>query len=378
MLYSRSKWPPGGCLPSISVFEIQIPPPTFLLMTIQLNTSMYGHDALQTSNMFYLNNSNPLFAVMTSLHPDFEHYEPPPAMTSLNGAIMKRLEINMSDPKTVERMYDTPLRDVIKGGKEMIVGQEGQWNIANGLADFINGMAIQISGKIPSQPDAGGAPLAATPDTPGKRANLGQVQAGGPHVPDQAPVPIPAPVPTQAPISSPMTPQTPNLNATGLGTPGNNSTIQCPKICIPAAPPKPKGDGQSFGPPKPKPIIPPAGMWTSGPFTPIENAINEQGAIISAGIQHGAIKSMNAQTDSFRKAVPIYDFYNIYNTGVCWGFYSPTGPQTVGCGSSAEWQDIDVAPRIQMMVNKLVSPNAKIVGPIGLGPNMEKFLATTR
>lgn len=284
---------------------------------------------------------------------------------------MKRLEINMSDPKTVERMYDTPLKDVIKGGKEMIVGQEGQWNIANGMADFINRMAMQMSGKMPPQPDAEGGP-----HTPGKRATLGQVlvpnQVAGPNVPLQAPVP------NQAPVSSPMAPQTPNLNATGLGTPGNNSTIQCPKNCLPAPPPKSKGDGQPFGPPKPKPIIPPAGTWTSGPFTPIENAINEHGAMISAGIQQGAIKSMNAQTDSFRKAVPIYDFYNIYNTGICWGFYSSTGPQTVSCGSSAEWRDFDVAPRIQVMVNKLVSPTAKIVGPIGLGPNMERFLATTR
>lgn len=92
------------------------------------------------------------------------------------------------------------------------------------------------------------------------------------------------------------------------------------------------------------------------------------------------MKAMNAQADGLRKNVPIYDFYNIYNSGVCWGFYKPTGPETVGCGSSAEWKDIDIAPRIKTMVGKFVSPTAgeRIVGPIGLGPNMEKFLATTR
>lgn len=335
---------------------------------------MYGHDALQSSNMFYLNNSNPMFAIMTSSRPDFEHFETPPAMKGLNDAIMKRLDINMSDPKIAKDIFDTPLKDVIKGGKDMINGEEGQWKIANGMADFINEMAMQMSRKMPPQPSAGGPSPDAAPHAPARRATPGEAL-----VPNQAAVPLQPPVLSQPPIFSPQAPQTPTLNVKGPGTPSNSSSI-CPKNCVPAPAKndRSKNDGQPFGPPKPKPTIPPPGEWASGSFTPLENAIKEHGPTISSGIKHGAIKAMNAQTESLRKTIPIYDFYNIYYTGVCWGFYKPTGPQTIGCGSSAEWKNIDLTPRIQTMLNNFVSPSAKIAGPIGLGHNMERFLATTR
>ncbi|TID12925.1 SCP-like extracellular protein [Venturia nashicola] len=381
---------------------------------LSFNTSMYGQDAMESSSLFYLNNSNPMFAVMTSVRPDFEHAETPPALKGMNDAIMKRLEINMSDPKTVKGIYDTPLKDIIGGAKSMLNGEEGQWKIANGMADFVKGMAMQMSGKMQPPPTAGGSlPAAAAPHRRSRRAttqaaapNQGAIpgqtsdpnQGAAPNqgaVPNQGAAPIQGAVPSQgvvslqapgpvqapalpdAPVSSPKVPQTPNLSVAGPGAPGNGPLI-CPKDCVP--PPKPKDDGQPFGPPKPKPIIPPPGEWATGPFVPLENAIKENGVIISGGIKHGAIKAMNAQAAAVRQNVPIYDYYNIYNTGICWGFYKPDGPQTVGCGSSADWHNIDLAPRIKTMVSKYVSPTAgaRIVGPIGLGPNMEKFLATMR
>jgi hypothetical protein len=280
--------------------------------------------------MFALNNSNVMFAVMTSLHLDFEHFEMPPTMKGLNDAILKRLEINMSDPQTLKATYDTPLKDVIGGGKDLVNSERGRFNIANGIADFINGMAMQMSGKMPPRTDPA---LTASNQL--------------------------APVIPHAPVSKSTTPDTSGSSSTAHGA--TNGTAAS------------KGDGNPFGPPKPQPPIP-----AEGPWTPLKMALKEQGPIISAGIKHGAVKSMNAGVDSFKQVFPVYDFYNIYNTGVCWGYYKPSGPQTVGCGSSAEWKDVDMAPRIQSLVNKLVSPTTKIVGPTGLGPNMERFLATMR
>ncbi|QDS72025.1 hypothetical protein FKW77_002149 [Venturia effusa] len=338
---------------------------------VSLNTSKYGHNALQSSNMFYLNNSNPLYAVATSLHPDLQNYEPPPAVKGLNDAIMKRIEVNMSDPKTAKGVYDTPLRDVISGGKDLINGEEGRWKIANGMADFVNGMAMEMSKKGSQQSNtAATPPVVGTPHARARRA------ASGPASLARAAAPLQARGPSQSTSSSPTTPNILNRDAAGLTRRGDDPAVQCPAGCVPASTQSSKehkDDGNPYGSPKPKIIIPPTGPWT-----PIKNAIKVQGPIISNGIRHGAVKEMNEQTDTLRKAVPIYDFYNIYNVGYCWGFYRHKGPQTVGCASSADWRNVDIAPRIEALANELISPEVKIEGPIGLGPNVEQVLKISR
>jgi hypothetical protein len=265
-----------------------------------------GHDALENSNMFVMNNSNPMFVAMTNTHPNMDGMQK--ALWGLNEAIMTRLEVNMSDPQTASQVMNTTLKDAISGGKDMVNGERGQFNIANGIADFLKGMAAQMSGKLPS----------------------GQVPPGN-----------------QLPSASPP------ASAASASSPHSKSKRQ-------------------FGLEKPKPPIP-----ATGPWTPLMQTLHETGPTLSAGMKKMAMQTMNSNMAMLRQALPVYDFYSIYNAAICWGNYKPAGPQVVACGSSSDWKDIDMTANTQRML-QLGAPNAKVVGPIGLGHNYETYLGALR
>jgi hypothetical protein len=265
-----------------------------------------GHDALENSNMFVMNNSNPMFVAMTNMHPNMEGMQK--VLSGLNEAIMTRLEVNMSDPQTASNVMNTTLKDAISGGKDIINGERGQFNIANGIADFLKGMAAQMSGKVPN----------------GRGPPTNQWSSASPPA-------------SAAPVSS------------------SHSRSK-----------------RQFGPEKPKPPIP-----ATGPWTPLMQAVQESGPTLSAGMKKMAMQTMNSNMAMVRQAFPVYDFYSIYNAAICWGNYKPAGPQVVACGSSSDWKDIDMTANTQRMI-QLAAPNAKVVGPIGLGRNYEIYLGAVR
>ncbi|KAF2433025.1 hypothetical protein EJ08DRAFT_677247 [Tothia fuscella] len=321
---------------------------------MSMNTSKMGHDSLVNSNTFTMNNSNPLFVAITNTRPNFDGVSH--VMSGLNDAIMARLEMNMSNPKTAERFYNTSVRDAIRDGKELIHSERGQTKIASGIADFLNGMVAQMKRGPPSNPTPPSGPPPSSPPPPKapmlrsrrrREIDVDRIQEKVAEDPEK---------------SVNLYEMLESLERNALSESGPQD-IQASHV----------SSKRQLGQEKPQPPIPQGNPWA-----PLQKAFFENAPIISVALKKGAIQGMNAQMEALRKAVPIYDFYSIYNSGICWGFYKSGGArETIGCGSSSDWKDVDITPNVQRLV-QLQAPDAKLVGRIGLGNHAERLLGAMR
>jgi hypothetical protein len=114
-------------------------------------------------------------------------------------------------------------------------------------------------------------------------------------------------------------------------------------------------------------------FFSSNPMAPLQGALITAGPTILAGMKREAIQGVNGGIDSFKQAVPVYDWYKFYPIHMCWGFYkhdqksSNMHEQIVGCGTTANWKNINLAPIVQ----KLLNNKAQAPAQIGMGSGLE-------
>lgn len=117
-------------------------------------------------------------------------------------------------------------------------------------------------------------------------------------------------------------------------------------------------------------------FFSSSPIAPLQGALMTAGPTIMNGIKTTVVKGMNGGMDSLKRTVPIFDWYKFYLGHMCWGFYKhdpKSGKITeeiMGCGTTAKWKDINLAPIVQKMLNAS-GIMAKAPPQIGLGNGLE-------
>lgn len=117
-------------------------------------------------------------------------------------------------------------------------------------------------------------------------------------------------------------------------------------------------------------------FFSSSPIAPLQGALMTAGPTILNGMKMSVVRGMNAGMENVKKAVPVYDWYKFYLSQMCWGFYKrdpKSGKiieELVGCGTTAKWKNVNLAPIAQKMLNK-AGIKAQAPPQIGLGNGLE-------
>ncbi|KAE9986078.1 hypothetical protein BLS_000011 [Venturia inaequalis] len=117
-------------------------------------------------------------------------------------------------------------------------------------------------------------------------------------------------------------------------------------------------------------------FFLSSPIAPLQGALITAGPTILKGMKVAVVRGMNAGMENVKKSVPVYHWYKFYLGQMCWGFYKrdqKSGKITeelVGCGTTAKWKDVNLAPIAQKMLNQ-TGIKAKAPSQIGVGSGLE-------
>ncbi|TID27773.1 hypothetical protein E2P81_ATG00525 [Venturia nashicola] len=118
-------------------------------------------------------------------------------------------------------------------------------------------------------------------------------------------------------------------------------------------------------------------FFSSSPIAPLQGALITAGPTLVKAMKTTALRGMNAGMRNVKKAVPVYDWYTFYPGHMCWGFYKhernsgKITEELVGCGTTATWKDINLAPIVQKLLNK-TGIKAQAPPEIGVGNGLEK------
>lgn len=118
-------------------------------------------------------------------------------------------------------------------------------------------------------------------------------------------------------------------------------------------------------------------FFSSSPIAPLQGTFITAGPAMLRGLKTTVVRGMNAGMKNVKKAVPIYDWYKFYLGHMCWGTYKEDpksgkiSEELVGCGTTARWKDINLAPIAQKMLHKS-GIKAQAPPQIGVGSGLEK------